>query len=249
MSAATGKSALVLGATGATGKHLLRDVLASPEFTRVGEYGRRVTSSEAIAGLAGREKLEQRTMDYEKLGESGLKGGRWDVVYVAMGTTRAKAGSAEAFTKIDREYVVNAAKEAKTDDPTNEQRLVYLSSTGANASSPFLYPKSKGLTELELAGLGYKETIVFRPAFLKGAERPDHRIAESIFGCITGILSTVSSSMEIPIQLCAKSICNAGRLGVAGLPASAQAEKAGKEGAWFTLINNAGAINLGKADV
>ena len=244
-----GKSALILGATGATGKHLLRDVLAAPEFTRVGEYGRRVTPAETISSYAGREKLEQRTMDFERLGESGMREGRWDVVYIVMGTTRAKAGSAEAFTKIDREYVVNAAKEAKTDDPAHEQRLVYLSSTGASASSPFLYPKSKGLTELELAALGYKETIVFRPAFLKGAERPEHRLAESIFGHITGLLSTVSSSLEIPIQLCAKSICNAGRLGIAGLPPSAQAVKSGKEGAWFTLINNAGAINLGKADV
>ncbi|EIW75214.1 hypothetical protein CONPUDRAFT_85491 [Coniophora puteana RWD-64-598 SS2] len=245
----TGKSALVLGATGATGRLLLRDVLASPEFARVGEYGRRVTPAETVAGYAGREKLEQRTMDYERLGESGLRDGRWDVVYVAMGTTRAKAGSAQAFTRIDREYVVNAAKEAKTNDPTNEQRLVYLSSGGANAASRFLYFKSKGLTELELAALGYKETIVFRPGFLTGAGRPDNRVAESVAGCVTGILSALSFSMDIPIQLCAKSICNAGRLGVAGLPASAQAEKAGKEGAWFTLIDNPGTINLGKADV
>ncbi|EIW75203.1 hypothetical protein CONPUDRAFT_169601 [Coniophora puteana RWD-64-598 SS2] len=245
----SGKSALVLGATGATGKHLLRHVLASPEFTRVGEYGRRVTPAETIEMYAGKEKLEQRTMDFERLSESGLNEGRWDVVYIVMGTNRATAGSAEAFTKIDREYVVRAAKEARTDDPTHEQRLVYLSSAGANASSHFLYAKSKGLTELELAALGYKETIVFRPAFLKGAERPERRVAESVFGYISGALSTVSSSMEIPIQLCAKSICNAGRLGVAGLPTSAQAERAGKEGAWFTLINNSGANKLGKADV
>lgn len=35
-------SVLVLGATGAVGKHILSGLLASPEYTRVGEFGRRV---------------------------------------------------------------------------------------------------------------------------------------------------------------------------------------------------------------
>lgn len=55
-----------------------------------------------------------------------------------LGTSKAKAGSAEAFEKIDREYTVNAAKAAKTDDP--KKRVVYLSSVGANADFRFLYP-------------------------------------------------------------------------------------------------------------
>ncbi|KIJ21051.1 hypothetical protein PAXINDRAFT_65728 [Paxillus involutus ATCC 200175] len=247
MASPTGRSALLLGATGATGKKLLGELLGSPEWTKVGEYGRRVTP-EAELLPTGRTagKLEQKVIDFEKLGEAGLKDGRWDVVFVTLGTTRAQAGSAEKFEKIDREYVVDACKAAKSDDPLHEQRVVYLSSGGANPSSPMLYTRSKGLTEQALARLGYSDTIVFRPGFLKNAERSHARTAESIFGMITGAMSHFSSSVEIEVPLLAKSIMKAGILGSAGLPASVGASKAGQEDAQFTLIGNKGAGILGR---
>jgi hypothetical protein len=45
----------------------------------------------------------------------------------------------------------------------------------------------------------------------------------------------------------AKSVVAAGKLGSAALPAAAQVTKAGKEGAEFSLIANAGALGLAKA--
>ncbi|KAH7908321.1 hypothetical protein BJ138DRAFT_1069042 [Hygrophoropsis aurantiaca] len=239
------QSALILGATGATGKHLLSQLLSSPHFSRVGEYGRKVSSLEGKEG-AIKSKLEQKVIDFEKLGESGLKDGKWDVVFITLGTTKAKAGSAAAFERIDREYVVNAAKEAKSDDPAHEQRIVYVSSGGANPSSPFLYPRSKGLTEQALASLGYADTIVFQPGFLKNAERPENRIAETALGYVTGFMSHFSSSVEIGVPLLAKSILNAGRLGSSSLSASVGARTAGKEGALYTIIGNHGATVLGR---
>lgn len=74
------RSALIIGATGATGKHVLRELIKSPEFTRVGEYGRRVTPKDQLGEGAG--KVEQKVIDFEKLGESGLKDGKWDVVII-----------------------------------------------------------------------------------------------------------------------------------------------------------------------
>lgn len=44
---------------------------------------------------------------------------------IALGTTRKAAGSAEAFEKIDREYVIKAAEAARIEG--KKQRLVYLS--------------------------------------------------------------------------------------------------------------------------
>jgi oxidoreductase len=58
----------------------LKELLSSPHFTRVGEYGRRVTPLEQIT--SGKEKLEQKTIDFEKLEDAGLKDGRWDVVFI-----------------------------------------------------------------------------------------------------------------------------------------------------------------------
>ncbi len=84
----------------------------SKDYTRVGEYGRRVTQDIA----EGKEKLEQKVINFEKLEEAGLKDGKWDVVFItyvkdslnwmsfaecwpfhSLATTRSLAGSAAAF--------------------------------------------------------------------------------------------------------------------------------------------------------
>ncbi|KAG6844582.1 hypothetical protein H0H87_005731 [Tephrocybe sp. NHM501043] len=218
----TGKTALLLGATGQTGQKILHELLQSSDFARVGEYGRRLTDKSTLPET-GIEKLVQRTIDFEKLEESGLKENKWDVVFIALGTTRKIAGSAEAFEKIDREYVVNAAREAKSGSP--DQRLVY--SMGADASSSFLYPRSKGLTENALAALGYNDTIIFRPGFLADTNRgPKQEF-------LVSLISTL-----------AKSVVAAGAFGSTGLPVCAQATKVGNSNASFTLIKNPGALAL-----
>ncbi|KAG2137645.1 hypothetical protein BD769DRAFT_1435189 [Suillus cothurnatus] len=237
-------TALILGATGATGRHLLRELLSNDQWSKVGEYGRRVTPENDLPENRG--KLEQKTINFENLDAAGLKDQRWDVVFVTLGTTRAKAGSAEMFEKIDREYVVNACKAAKTDDPEHKQRVVYLSSGGADPSSRFLYMKSKGLTELDIARLGYADTIVFRPGFLRGAQRADKRLTETIAGYVIGAASLLTSNLEIHVSVLAKAIMKAGVLGSSGLPPAVGATKAGQEDAWFTVIGNKGALVLGQ---
>lgn len=52
-----------------------------------------------------------------------------------LGTTQKAAGTPAQFEKIDREYVIAAAKAAKSDDPSHEQRLVYCSVRSLHASS------------------------------------------------------------------------------------------------------------------
>ncbi|KAH7345314.1 hypothetical protein B0J17DRAFT_36086 [Rhizoctonia solani] len=243
----SGQSALLVGATGATGRHVLRELLKDPQFTRVGEFGRRSLPESELQGV-DTSKLQRKVVDFEKLDEKEWKEGHWDVVYITLGTTRKQAGSAEAFEKIDRDYVINAAKAAKSTDASHQQRLVYLSSTGANASSPFLYTKSKGLTERGLASLGYSDFIAFQPGFLAGAQRGETRIAETVFGWVTGALSHFTSSMEINVADLARSIVTAGKLGTAALPNSVGASQApAREGAGaYTIIGNAGAIALSK---
>jgi oxidoreductase len=76
------KSALIFGATGQTGLHLLRELIESTTFTRVCEAGRRVTPKEDLPPQAS-GKLEQKVIDFEQLDEAGLKEGNWDVVFVA----------------------------------------------------------------------------------------------------------------------------------------------------------------------
>lgn len=102
--------------------------------------------------------------------------------FATVGTTRALAGSAANFVRIDREYVLAAAKAAMTDKADENQRVIYCSSSGSNSKSSFLYMQSKGLTEEGLAGLGYSDCILFKPAYLAGANRERTRYAEKVFG-------------------------------------------------------------------
>lgn len=132
-----GLSCLVLGGTGAAGSRLLQEVLASPRFIRVGEYGRRVTPPEQMT--RGHDKLEQRVIDYEQLDKADLREGHWDVIFIALGKSSRTAESWVDFEKVDMEYVVNAAQAAKSHDPSHLQRLVYISSIWANPHCRFPY--------------------------------------------------------------------------------------------------------------
>jgi len=241
--AVPGRSALLLGATGATGSYVLQELLASSHFTRVIEVGRRVTSPDVLANTPGKEKLTQKVVDFEKIDQAGLKGENADVVIITLGTSRAAAGSAENFTKIDRLFPAEAAKAAKTD---SEQRLIYVSAGSANPNSFILYSKSKGLTELDLASLGYKDFIVFRPALL--TERPNARVVEAIASKITGLLSTFTSSVEISVKVLAKSVTKAAELGSGNLPAVAGASLHSPPGVLpYHIIFNKGALNLARS--
>lgn len=59
--------------------------MASNHFSRVVEAGRRVTPADSLQDAAGKEKLTQKTIDFEKLEESGLKDEKVDVVVIVVG--------------------------------------------------------------------------------------------------------------------------------------------------------------------
>jgi len=229
-------SALIFGATGQTGRHLLRELIECPKFTRVCEVGRRVTPAEDLPAQAS-GKLDQKVIDFERLEEAGLKEGKWDVVFIAMGTTAKNAGSPENFTKIDKEYVVNAAKAAKAD---NDQRLIYVSVSTADPRSSIFYSRSKGLTEQALAEVGYKDTIMFRPAVLSNTNRSESRFVETAFLAVTGVLSRISSKVQIDVDKLAKSLCVVGEQGTYGVHTK-ETNWGGKN---FAVVDNSSALAL-----
>ncbi|KAI9458374.1 hypothetical protein BJY52DRAFT_1426482 [Lactarius psammicola] len=225
-----------------SGRYLLRELIASPTFSRVCEAGRRVTPAEELPAQAS-EKLEQKVIDFERLDEARLKDGNWDVVFITLGTTLKLAGSQENFTKIDKEYVVNAAKAAKVD---KDQQLVYISVVGANPESTSFYIRSKGSTEKALAELGYKDTVIFRPSILANVKRPEGRLAESIALGVTGVLSWISPRFQIEVDKLAKSARIAGELGTSGLPSGARVTQINWGGRSFNTIDNKGAMFLSR---
>ncbi|TFK69114.1 hypothetical protein BDN72DRAFT_796945 [Pluteus cervinus] len=253
-------TALLIGATGQVGQYVLKELLQSPDWTTVGEYGRKVTELQDFVSKhnlpsTSVEKIKQEKVDFEALlneqddggSESQkFKGQAWDVVFITLGTSRKDAGSAEKFQKIDQEYVVRAAKAALDGSPAGQSpTLVYVSSVGADKNSSLLYARSKGETEERLSELGYKETIVFRPGALTGTARPQTRPVEAVIGFILPAISFISDSVGIKVADLAQGMLYAAKRGPSNLPKEARAYRSSSARP-YTIIANAGSLGLSR---
>jgi uncharacterized protein YbjT (DUF2867 family) len=98
-----------------------------------------------------------------------------DDAFCCLGTTRRTAGSAAAFRRVDLDYVVAFANAAKR---AGAERFMLVSSLGASASSPLLYPRTKGESEAEVSAIGFGSVVILRPSFLLGV-RTQARTGES----------------------------------------------------------------------
>lgn len=98
-------------------------------------------------------------------------------VYICcLGSTIKKAGSQEAFRKVDYDYVVNFAKVA---EQNKAQKLLVISAMGANANSGVFYNRVKGEMEKSLRELNIPQIEIFRPSLILG-DRKEHRAGEDI---------------------------------------------------------------------
>ncbi|KAI9487094.1 MAG: hypothetical protein EXX96DRAFT_551780 [Benjaminiella poitrasii] len=176
------KTAMIFGATGAVGKQLLKDVLKNGTYAKVVSIGRRPVELEDSS--IPQDKLVQKTVDFDNLEahREDFKG--VSDVFCCLGTTKADAGSAENFIKIDQTYVLNSAKLIAEENKSAELspvHFLYCSSVGANKNSFFLYTKTKGETEAALGEMGFEKVSIFHPAFLETVEpRTRPRLGESI---------------------------------------------------------------------
>lgn len=162
------KTVLILGATGAVGRHVLALALQHADIARVIAPTRRA--------LATHPKLDNPIVDFAAL-PSDASWWRADAAICALGTTLKTAGSAAAFRLVDYDYILNAAKLLHT---AGTPCLVLNSSMGANSSARGLYLKTKGETERDVLALGFASLTIVRPSLLKAGARPEHRFAEEL---------------------------------------------------------------------
>jgi uncharacterized protein YbjT (DUF2867 family) len=103
---------------------------------------------------------------------------RWSVnaVICALGTTMAKAGSQDAFRRVDHDLPLAFATAAHEQ---GAESLVLVSAIGASPSSRFFYAKTKGETERDLRSVGFARLTILRPMIIAG-DRGETRIAENL---------------------------------------------------------------------
>jgi len=170
---------LIVGSTGLVGGGLLNLMLKDDEIESIEIWVRKSISTE-------HPKLITKIVDFnriEDLGDIDV-----DAVCISLGTTIKKAGTKEAFRKVDFGYVTSISKKAKKD---GINQLIVVSSLGANPDSGNFYLRTKGEMEAEILNLDIENIAVLRPALLVGDRKENRlgeRAAEHLFKIINPLL-------------------------------------------------------------
>lgn len=191
--------ALIIGATGATGKDLVSVLLKDPAYTRVVIFVRR-------PGNIHHPKLEEVITDFDKL-EAMAASITGDVWFSCLGTTLKSAGSKEKQWQIDYEIPLKFAEIARRN---GVPKAVLLSAYGASSASRVFYSKMKGRLEEEISGLGFPTCILFRPGLLlrKDTDRAGERISAGVLKFLNA-LGLIRKFRPLPTAVLAEKLAKA----------------------------------------
>lgn len=206
----TPRIALLAGATGLVGGHLLETLLDAPDYSRVFALTRRPFGRE-------HPKLANRIVNFERMATQ-LKGLAAQDAFCCIGTTIREAGSEQAFRAADVDAVTLFAQVARAAGAT---RFVVVSSVGADPRSGKFYLRTKGEMEEAVTALGFQSLEIMQPSLLLGS-RKQLRPLEfmgTVFAPLVNPLLTGSREVyrAIPAQVVARAMLGAARRGGRGI--------------------------------
>ncbi|MFN7924951.1 MAG: hypothetical protein U0Q16_32940 [Bryobacteraceae bacterium] len=151
--------------------------------------------------------LVERKVDFEHLGAADLpEAGH---VYCAVGTTIRKAGSQEAFRRVDYDAPLALARWSLE---RGAKQFSLVSSVGANSASSNFYLRVKGELEAALRALPFEGLHVFRPGVLLGPRqesRPGEVIGKALSVALGFVLiGGLSKYRAMPADVLARAIAN-----------------------------------------
>jgi uncharacterized protein YbjT (DUF2867 family) len=194
--------ALVIGASGATGKDLVQQLLNDKDFEEVNIFVRKPINLQ-------NDKLKVHVVNFEKPEEwrAAVKG---DVAFSCLGTTLKDAGSKEAQRKVDYDYQFQFAKAAKDNDVED---YILVSAYGANPQSKIFYSKMKGELEDAVRKLHFNKITIFKPGML---ERKDSERSGEVLGSriikFANKLGLLESQKPLPTDVLAKAMINSSKI-------------------------------------
>jgi uncharacterized protein YbjT (DUF2867 family) len=166
-------TAWLAGGSGLVGGALLRRLLQDDYFDKVISVGRRALSIQD-------PKLIQVETDFATPSVFDALAAP-SVAYCCLGTTIKKAGSREAFRKVDHDAVLVFAQGAKR---KGAHAFIHVSSLGANIKSSTFYSAVKGETERDVGRVEFPSVYALRPSILDG-DRGESRPGEYV-GLLVG---------------------------------------------------------------
>ena len=163
----TYQRSLVVGSTGLVGEEVVNELASK---------GIPVKALSRIDLNSSNPLVENIKVNFDCLHEYKEHFKEINDVYICLGTTISKAGSEEAFEKVDIDYCLETAKQALNAGVKN---LSLITSVGADSSSSNFYIRTKGIIENKISELDFQSISIHRPGLLIGA-RKEMRLAEFV---------------------------------------------------------------------
>jgi uncharacterized protein YbjT (DUF2867 family) len=162
------KTALLFGASGLVGSHVLSQLISNNNYSKIKLF---VRSSIDISD----PKIEIIQTDFNKL-ENHREDIKGDDCFFCIGTTKKNSPDKNEYQRIELNIPKQVAQNAKSN---NIKSYFFVSSGYANSKSSGDYLKYKGLVEEEILNLGFSKTGILRPSFILG-NRKEFRLGEKI---------------------------------------------------------------------
>ena len=162
------KTALLFGATGLVGSHLLNLLISYNNYSKIKVF---VRSSIELND----PKIEIIQTDFNNLKNhrEDIKG---DDCFFCIGTTKKNSPDKNEYKRVELEVPKQVAQIAISNLVNS---FVFVSSGYADPKSSGDYLKFKGLVEEELKRLNFSKLGIMRPSFLLG-NRQEKRVGEKI---------------------------------------------------------------------
>jgi uncharacterized protein YbjT (DUF2867 family) len=163
------KKAIVFGASGFIGSHLVEELLNDPDYIQITCVVRKPLSIQ-------HPKLKILIGDFNTLPmlNDSIEA---DVIFIALGTTKKKTPDQKEYYRADHDYPVLAAKIAKE---KGAKEIFVVTAVGANPNSAVFYIRTKGELERDILALDYEHTHFFQPSMITG-QRKENRPLEKVF--------------------------------------------------------------------
>ena len=162
------KTALLFGASGLVGNHLLNQLISNNNYSKIKLF---VRSSIDISD----PKIEIIQTDFNNL-ENQREDIKGDDCFFCIGTTKQNSPDKNEYRRVELEVPKQIAQIAKSNSVNS---FVFISSGYADPKSSGDYLKFKGEVEEELKRLNFPKLGIMRPSFLLG-DRKEKRVGEKI---------------------------------------------------------------------
>jgi uncharacterized protein YbjT (DUF2867 family) len=182
--------ASVFGATGLVGSRLIEYLKKDPDFVQVNLVVRSPIKLNAKKIKIHKINLFKKSEIFKTLKTS-------KVVFLSIGTTMSKVkGDIDRYERIDfgiTKDVADSCKELGVD------KLILVSSSGADLNSKSFYLKLKGKIEKYVSNINLKSVSIIRPSLLLG-KRNEKRFGEKLAQIILPKISFLMPSKYKPIS-------------------------------------------------